>query len=307
MMKLCRLRSVFVPFFTISITSLLISCGGSGSSNQMGSFSLSVTDAAIDDIAHVYIEFTGVTIKPAESDAIEFNFDTPEVIDILTLQGSGYQTIVEEELVPAGNYNWIRLHVNAEQDGVMDSYIETNIGTQMELYIPSGSQTGLKLVNGFTVLADGQVDFTVDFDLRKSIVWSPEASGQSVKFKPVLRLIDNTSSGSVSGMIDSALVIEACEDPANEAGAVYVYTGADVVATDVSGAETDPLTSALVKFDGENYYYEVGFLAAGDYTLAYTCDAANDDPEVVDALNFAVSVNATVEESTDTVVDFGAM
>ena len=55
--------------------------------------------------------------------------------------------------------------------------------------------------------------------------------------------------------------------------------------------------------DGE-YRYEVGFVSEGDYTLAYTCGAVDDDPEAVDELVFFGTANATVEADTTTEVNF---
>lgn len=291
-------------FAAISITIVLGSCGGSDSADSSGVLSLAVTDAPIDDITKVVINFTGVSIKPAGGDTIEFLFDEAQSINLLELQGNLAEEILTDAVVPAGDYEWIRLHVNAEQDGVMDSYAETKLGTQLELWIPSGSQTGLKLVRGFTVAAGGAVDFTVDFDLRKSIVSTSDVSDQSLKFKPVLRLVDNLHAGSISGTVDAMLITEACADPASEFGAMYVFSGMDAVPADVSGAATDPITTAKVGYDGEAYIYEVGFLQAGTYTLAYTCDAAVDDPEAVDTLNFAASANAEVTEGSETFLDF---
>ncbi len=301
------------PFFSFGVLMLLASCGGSESqstnnfSGGKGAISISVTDAPIDSSSKVVVEFSGVSIKPENGEAIEFTFDEARSIDLLSLQGNLSESLLENETIPAGNYNWIRLHVNAEDDGILDSYIETESGTQLELYVPSGSQSGLKLVRGFTVAAGGLTDFTVDFDLRKSIVKAPEKSGSSVKLKPTLRLIDNVMVGSISGTIDANMIIEACDNPALEMGAVYVYTGADVTPLDVSGANTDPLTTALVSFDGETYGYEVGFLITGEYTLAYTCDAAQDDPELVDELEFIAVEGITVEEGTEVFLDFTSM
>ncbi len=116
----------------------LVACGGSGSDSDgtnnsgdsTGSFSLAVTDAAIDSANHVFVEFSGVSIQPVEGDVIEFTFDEAKQIDLLALQGSASQDLVAGAEVPTGDYEWIRLHVNAEADGVS---------------LNEGSQTGLKL------------------------------------------------------------------------------------------------------------------------------------------------------------------
>jgi len=53
----------------------------------------------------------------------------------------------------AGDYSWIRLKVNAAR-GLIDSYIDLLDDTRHSLYVPSGSQSGLKLNHGFNVPED---------------------------------------------------------------------------------------------------------------------------------------------------------
>ena len=84
--------------------------------------------------------------------------------------------------------------------------------------VPSGSQTGLKLVRGFTLLAGGSADFTIDFDLRKSVV-DPKG-GQGMHLKPALRLIDNAQSGTITGTVAGELIASACADASLDAGAL---------------------------------------------------------------------------------------
>lgn len=285
----------------------LVACGGSSnndSSAGSGQFSLAVTDAPIDTANHVFVSFSGVSIQSADGELIEFEFDEPRTIDLLALQGSASESLVTDETVPSGEYEWIRLHVNADHDDVMDSYIELNDGTQHELRVPSGAQTGLKLVSGFDVPVGGSADFTIDFDLRKSIVMPPGQAAVGAMLKPALRLIDNSSSGSIAGQVDSELITEFCEDPASQTGSVYVFSGADAEPSDVRGENSDPLITAFVQFGDGAYDYEVGFLAEGNYTLAYTCDAHLDDPEAEDELRFVGTQPASVEADTVTEVNF---
>jgi hypothetical protein len=76
-----------------------------------------------------------------------------------------------------------------------NSYIVFSDGTMHGLQVPSGSETGLKLVSGFTVPASGVVDYTIDFDLRQAII-CPAGQSPACVLKPVERLIDNTAVGS---------------------------------------------------------------------------------------------------------------
>jgi hypothetical protein len=51
------------------------------------------------------------------------------------------------------------------------------------LLVPSGSETGLKLVSGFTVPSNGVVDYTIDFDLRHAIT-CPTGQSPACILKP---------------------------------------------------------------------------------------------------------------------------
>lgn len=295
-----------------SLAGLLAACGGGGggssastetSDSSTGTFSLAVTDAPIDSATQVVVEFAGVSIQPADGEVIEITFDEPKSINLLDLQGTASAALIDGETVAAGEYEWMRLDVSAEHDNIMDSFIELNDGTQLELYVPSGSETGLKLVSGFTVPVGGSADFTVDFDLRKSVINPPGMSGGAM-LKPALRLIDNTTAGSIAGTIDATLVSSSCADASIDDGAVYVYSGADVTPTDVQGAETDPLITALVNVVDSEYSYEVGFLSEGTYTVAYTCDTGLDDPALADTIVFSEATNVEVTADTESAHNF---
>lgn len=289
----------------LAVTSALVAgCNGSSSGSDTGRLSLNVTDAPVDSASKVVVSFSGVELQSGGS-RTEILFDEPRTIDLLALQGSNSANLLEGQELPAGEYQWMRLLVNAEQDSVLDSYIEFEDGSVQELSVPSGSQTGLKLVRGFTLLAGGSADFTIDFDLRKSVV-DPKG-GQGMHLKPALRLIDNAQSGTITGTVAGELIASACADASLDAGAVYAFVGSDVVADDVDGDAGDPLTSALVNENAGVYSYELGFMPVGTYTLAYTCEAATDDPESDDVIVFAEQANAEVVVDQTTQADFSGI
>jgi len=303
------------PLLLAASVAALVACGGgsdssntgtdgSGGNNDTANLSLAITDAAVDSANKVVVEFTGVSIKPSDDDAIAFSFEEAKSIDLLSLQGSVSESLLADEEVPAGDYEWIRLDVNAENDGVTDSFLELSDGSMVELWVPSGNQTGLKLVSGFTLAAGSTADFTIDFDLRKSVVLPPNNAVGGAILKPALRLVDNLSVGQIAGSVTSELITQECVDPSTNTGAVYLFAGAGATPSDVQGTEADPLTTALVSGESGEFTYEIGFLAEGDYTLAYTCGAVNDDPETADDLNFIGATDASVQADTTTQVNF---
>jgi len=295
-------RVLAVSFSALAAT-LLVGCdssSSSGSDSDSGSLSLSVTDAPIDGADNVFVEFTAVEFKPVDGSSITFTFDEAKSIDLLAQQGGNSAPLVTDEDVPAGDYNWVRLAVNAEHDTVMDSYIVIG-GDEHELEVPSGSQSGLKLNSGFTVPEGGSASFTIDFDLRHSIV---EANGE-YKLKPVLRLIDNSGAATITGSIDSSTVIASeCDDASLFAGAVYIFTGHDIAPDDIDENSPNPIATATVKLNegATAYEYTAAFLSAGDYTVTYTCDS--DEADEDETLEFENTVNVTLTEGETETVDF---
>jgi hypothetical protein len=57
--------------------------------------------------------------------------------------------------------------------------------------------------------------------------------------------------------------------------------------------------------DNTKYVYKAAFLEAGSYTIAFTCDAAIDDPALNDALTFSgTTMTVSVTAKTVTVYNF---
>jgi hypothetical protein len=268
--------------------------GGGGSGGNTGTLKLGITDAPVDAADAVVIQFSGVELKPMNGSAFSVDFAAPKTIDLLALQGTNRAMLLDGEKVPAGEYEWMRLKVNADPNVAGDSYVTVD-GAQCEMRIPSGAETGLKLVRGFTIGVGTITDFTIDFDLRKSVVRPPgqhtmveSCGGQAYMLKPAMRIVDNLQVGSITGSIDATLVSQKCGSDATVSkvapGNVYLfgpYTSAVPVPDDVDGNAADgadPIASAMVTSGANGNRYTIGFVPAGSYVLAYTCDP--DQPDV---------------------------
>ncbi len=301
-------RSLIAPLAAILSLS---SCGtGSGTDTagrgvdtvtlqgKQSSLSISITDAVIDSAQKVSVQFTSISIQPEDGEAIEYTFDSPQNIDLLSLQGTVFANLMSEQIIPTGKYESIRLHVNASQDGVNDSFIQLNDGSEHELFIPSGSQSGLKINSGFELSESQDLHLMIDFDLRKSVVFS----NNEYKLRPTLRMVNMQDVEHISGSIDAALLTAGhCSDLDPETGnAVYLFEGHDITADDIDN-NSGPVTSAAVNLNAESglYEYTLAFMPPGEYTLAFTCQADDDDPEDNDAIVFSHSENITVETAED--------
>ena len=282
----------------------LAACGG-GSGNS-GKMTLAVGDAPVDGAQAVVVKFTGVELTANSGNPVDITFATPKTIDLLTQSGTA-SAVLFSQPIRAGDYGQIRLMVVADGNP-SNSYVTLSDGTVHGLQVPSGSETGLKLVSGFTVPSSGVVDYTIDFDLRKAITCPPGMAPACI-LKPAERLVDNTTVGNIQGQVSATLI-------AANAGCtpgVYLYDGTVTAPEDMNSVApaTDanqPLASAApIATSQPPYYYQFTFLPPGSYTVAFTCQAALDISDQADtAVKFTltpVKTGITVVANQTTTVD----
>lgn len=289
-------------------------CGGSsGDISGTGIFKLGITDAPVDDADAVVVSISAVhLVGEDDTDAQSFEFDPPRSIDLLALQGGLSDVLVGDQAVPVGTYPKLRLVVEASNPSCNNltapfpSYITID-GTDYPLVVPSGAQSGLK-INGPIVVESGALAaYTVDFDLRKSI--AQRGATGCYNLRPTLRVVENTEVGSLTGRVSADLLNrEQCSaDVVTGSGAaVYVYNGALVEPDDV-GSNLEPVATALLEplaDESGDFSYRVGFLAAGNYTAAFTCQAADDDPEANDDILFDGADSVSIEAGGEAQLDF---
>jgi hypothetical protein len=289
-----KTRTGFLMIFMIGLSGLVLmltACGGGGGGSATGTLNLSLTDAPIDEAESVVVNFVGVELQPAGGERIMFDFTAPGemcdgdpipcMIDLTDYTDGETVPLLDGVTVPAGQYSWMRLILDENPGHIMIN------GEQSPLQIPSGAQTGLKLHSGIVVAAGSVTDYTVDFDLRKS-VHLPSCDGCDYKLRPTLRLIDNLEVGTLTGMVHTDLITAECS------GAVYVFDGTVIEPDDEDGEGLgpDPIATTRVSMDGA-YRYTVGFLPEGDYFVTFTCDAV-DDTEADEIINFEGTDTATV-------------
>ncbi|MFL0810335.1 MAG: DUF4382 domain-containing protein [Agarilytica sp.] len=284
----------------------LIACGGGGGSGSdgMGRLVVGLTDAPVDNADAVVVTFDAISIKPQSGPAVDIELVEAMSIDVLSYQGEDRVLLLDDVAVEPGDYNWMRLSVIEE-----DSYIEID-GLQFPLEIPSGAERGLQLNQGFGVAAGAVTDFTLDFDLRKSV--HQEGTGD-YKLRPTIRVINTLEMGSVSGTVAADLInSELCNNGDNNdtGNVVYFFNGTDQIPQDEQGAEGDPALSASVTYNSESDTYEflAGFVAVGNYTAVFTCDASLDvaTENNSDVVLFGDPINVSVTLGERSTIEFTA-
>ncbi len=298
-----------IRLFTVSaLAAGIAACGGSSdgtSAGSTGTVSFGITDAPAMDLSNVTIAFTEIRLKPESGEWIEFPLEGFEQINLLDLQGGLSEPLITDEEVPAGNYTELRLIVDTENSFVMRDSTGDN---EYSLAVPSGEQSGLKLKGNFLVAADTTTNFTVDFDVRKSIVNPPGVALADYMLKPSMRLVNNLEVGSIRGQVDVAQIKSVRLDEETLAdctydGAIYVFSGAEAPLSDlnVNNEEGNPLMVVPVRNEDNNslFSYTAAFLPEGDYTISYSCqvDGNEQDDEIdfVGTQSLKVMANETTE------------
>ncbi|HAU8250081.1 TPA: DUF4382 domain-containing protein [Vibrio vulnificus] len=281
--KLSALASI-VSAFT------LLGCGG-GDGEQTASVSFYVSDAPVDKASSVSISFSMVELVDDEGnsfflDVIPSTGLDYQTVDLMEYQGENSQLIVSTQPVPVGSYKELILHVTNE-NGV--NYVIDENG-QQPLKQPSNK---LKL-GSFDVTSEAVQLYTIEFDLRQSLVMRGNlGSNNGYILKPHgISIVSNASAVSISGNVDDNLLTgdESCT--ADSQAFIYLYEGEghdsanliDLVDEDdpefdsqnpVPENAVKPIASAGLD---ENNNYAFGFLNAGTYTVAFSCNAGDDNP-----------------------------
>jgi len=109
-----------------------------------------------------------------------------------------------------------------------------------------------------------------------------------------------SGSSGILGGVDSSLIDRYGQNR------VYLYTGS-ATPDDFDGDDGDPIMSAIVQQDDGacTFGFDFGALSDGDYTLAFTNDAAGDDPQQNDSISFYGTTNVSVGANAE-LVDFDA-
>ena len=275
-------------------------CGGSDSDQGelIGYLSLGVSDGAMHDAERICIAFDEVELKGKGAPMTIYpgeNEGDVIIIDLLDFQGANAAPLLFNEPIPAGEYNWLRLGVNADRASMggsgpasgtctgEQSYIEMKGGTTYNLYIPSGEESGLKFVNGITIPVNRTATYTAEFDLMLSIRDKPGLD-PDVRLRPTVRLVSDIEVGTLTGVVDETLATDAvCQEPDN-GPSVYVFNdGITPNSIDADPADDDPIATAMVEErmhdDGTTTWdYTIGFLLTGNYKVAFTCDGETFEP-----------------------------
>ena len=236
------MRRLLLLFLALAATAFAAGCGSSATKSGTGTVRVSLTDAPAD-FDSVILVIREVAVHREGADGTGWTSFVPDSsrYDLLRLT-NGVFAGLGEVLVDAGHYTQVRLLLDP------GSYVVEN-GVRRDLIIPSGLQTGLKLVGEFDVQPGMTVDLGIDFNAAHSFV---ETGSGKLMLKPTVKVHVLNLTGSISGVVQ----------PADPASTVYAIAGADTVGAVVTGTS------------GE---FTLSLLPGGSYTVAIDAPAAYRD------------------------------
>jgi hypothetical protein len=205
----------------------------------------------------------------------------------------------------AQSYNSVRLEI---LDGDINrSFVQESDDTLKPVNL-AGSALSLPGVT----LEPGDGAITITFGLAQALQFR-QGSDDYLLAKDGIRVQDSATSSSLTGRVDSALFdteapCDAKPDP-ETGNRIYLYEGTGLgagqagdVFTSASTIEIPegtaaPFAVATLSADTltGNWQYALGFLAAGDYTLAFSCDAEDDDAVDYDGIQVPLPDNQVFE------------
>ncbi len=314
------LKAIAWIFLIIPIFFLWSCDGGSSGSDGLpsnsgdtGTLSLNMVDAPGGSYQAVYVTIkevrvcmeTGFIDGEGEDCDCNCQWETiatlNQTYNLLELVNGVMATLGLVEL-EAGTYNQMRLLLHDQPDDTLNlldqshpypQYLIDEDGEAHEMKVPSGYQSGIKLVHQFEIVSDLTTELILDFDVARSVV----KAGNSGKYllKPTIKVIGTNNRTAVSGLVtsddDTPVPLEGAQVSAWHQDLEGNWSVAMSTVTDATGAYMLYLDIAGV--DPEEYKIVA---AADGYEPACTILMVEADQNYPDT-NFALSPTQMVTVS----------
>ncbi len=199
--NMLKWRATFLTLAGLGLA-ILMACSGSSSGGgsgtvPSGSMNVHLVDGPISDYQEINVNIQSVQIN---SNGTWITLGTPnKTLNLLTLVGGVSETLASGATLPAGHYDQMRLVLGS------DNTVKLADGSVQPLKVPSGMQSGIKLIVNFDVAPGTTKDVWIDFDAAHSVqVVQAGMSGQYL-LRPTIWAFDKLATGSIQGTLtDSA-------------------------------------------------------------------------------------------------------
>ena len=221
--------------FLLFISFFMFACdggGGSSSSGEVGTVSMSLTDAMSNKFNAVYVTIDDVQVHTKGNGNGNNSWQSasapnlPKTFNLYDLANGVREEIGLADLA-IGTYTQMRLIIGTvPDDGINElseahpyaNYVIDTDDNYQELKIPSGINTGIKIVHGFTISTDQTTELILDFNAEKSVVvagnsgnWllKPTIKVGSIKELSIIRgKVTSDGSAGIAGVLVSVQVFD---------------------------------------------------------------------------------------------------
>lgn len=235
-----ELMSRFYASLTV-VAALALLTGCRSSSDSDASMSVRLVDGPVNGFSEVNVNIQSVEIR---GNGGWITLGTPnKTINLLSLVGGVSETLASGATLPEGNYGQMRLMLGT------GNTVRLADNSVVALTVPSGLQTGIKLVVNFTVAAGTTKDVWIDFDAAHSIQLVQAGGSRQFILRPTVWAYDKVATGSISGTLTDSGV-----NPLPLAGAM--------VRAEVLDGAGNPVVTRQVQ-TGANGAYTLDLLPVG--------------------------------------------
>ncbi|GAB6098366.1 hypothetical protein JCM16358_02450 [Halanaerocella petrolearia] len=304
------MRKIISLILVISL-GLLVGCSSVTdddlTSGDSGSLAMSISDAPVNDVESVFVSLEEVEVHNTDTgwetvNDFESNDYTDGELKVDLLQLRFDDKLLGQKSLPSGTYDQIRLIVAANENGKSTgpnsgkSYVVYKDGSESDIFIPSGTQTGLKINHNFTIEESKITRLLLDSDVSK-IMHTAGKSGKIILRPTAIDIIDQVVSGDVEGRVladvDGNGTVGTDETISNYDVSVEVYDKGD------DPTKTEPIKSTVATvedmdtdndgtIDKKAGSYLLRGLTEGDYTIyakVVTGEDADRDGTIDQVLN----------------------
>lgn len=320
---------ILILFFAVITSSCTCGFDCTRDSGSSGPVSMTLSFYAVlpEGLKEVVLTIESITFRRNDSDKFPVDTFTTGATDEAATQtfrvdlipeaaSSAFTVISDLELDP----DFYTLDIELVTADIESSYVKKESDDAMiglELDGTSFSLQGVEILGG-------DQSYVVVFDLAQALIFNTNNNTYTLDPQGV-RLQNENTSANLSGVVDSQLFNTAspCDEKTEptQGNRIYLYQGEDLVVDNLADAFTSSSAApsqAIAPFavasltdirNSNDRGYVLNYLPAGDYTLAFACNAEEDDPEQFDDIqipqpseqveSFALSTGAVEECDLD--------
>jgi hypothetical protein len=181
-----------------------------------------MTDAPIDSAAQVNVFVERIEVNNADDSTGWITVAEPQQSYNLLDYTNGEVAVLGGTDLEAGTYPQIRMILGEGNNLVV--YNDDGSTSTYDLFVPSGTQSGLK-INVNAVIEEG-IEYTMllDFDASRSVKKAGNNPNRPYILRPTVKAVNKAITGSIAGTVD----------PAESLPVVYAIAGEDTLASSIA-------------------------------------------------------------------------